>query len=112
MAMEQVIVELQHARSPAAPAKVDAGAGSPPALLPPGERRALGKNWEAERGRPRDGELRFIYFPPLSDGRMLGERRSSSEIWSPKMLNKWAGVSPKWERAAIGCCRPAVPMGA
>lgn len=65
MAMEQVIVELQHARSPAAPAKVDAGAGSPPALLPPGERRALGKNWEAERGRPRDGELGFIYFPPL-----------------------------------------------
>lgn len=44
------------ARSPAAPAKVDPGAGSSSAL-PLGERRALGQKERAGRGSPRAGDL-------------------------------------------------------
>lgn len=104
------------AHSPTAPAKVDAGAGSPPVL--PRSLRASAGPWEkTSRWRGGDPEMGSsdLFIPPPPPHLMVGcwgERRSFSEIWSPKMLNKWAGVSPKWERAAIGCCRPAVPMGA
>lgn len=58
------------ARSPAAPAKVDAGAGSPPALLR--SLRASARSWgkkeiqQAERGSPRDGEVpNYLFSPPF-----------------------------------------------
>lgn len=98
------------ALSPAVPAKVDAGAGSPSAL-PLGERRALGQDERAGRGSPREGESLFYSSAPC-DGRMRGQRRSSSEIRSPELLNQRAGVSLPREWAAIGCRRPPVPMGA
>lgn len=73
---------------------------------------------QVRRGGTRgDGELGLffsLYFLSffISSWLMLGKWRSSWEIWSPELRNKWAGVSPKWELAAIGCRRPAVPMGA
>lgn len=69
MAMERVIVELRLARSPAAPAKVDVGAGVPTgaASLPPGKPRALGKKLAgSEGGEPETGssDLFISLFPP------------------------------------------------
>lgn len=81
-------------------------------LLPPGECRTL---WEKKttHGEPQRWGDPISVFSPPSAGGMQGERRSSWGRWSPKMLNKWAGVfSPKRERAAIGCRCPPVPMGA
>lgn len=64
--------------------------------------------WEGEP----QGRGSLVYSSPPCDGRMRGKRRSSSEIPSPEMLNKRAGVSLPREWAVIGCRRPPVPMGA
>lgn len=97
---------------PRGPRQGGRGGRVPTSAAPSGWAPSPGKKLGSGEGDTQRWGARIYLFPPPSDGRVLGERRSSSEIWFPKMLNKWAGVSPKWERAAIGCCRPAVPMGA
>lgn len=55
----------------------------------------------------------FFLFPFFHFFFLLADAgRAALSLGNMELRNKWAGVSPKWEPAAIGCCRPAVPMGA